>query len=56
MPVREDMQRIIMAGGHALDLTAQAEKDGVMDLRKSGIRKALQGVTSLEEVHRVTTD
>ena len=56
MPVGEDMQRIILAGGHAMDLAAQAEKEGIPDLRKSGIKKVLQGVTSLEEVHRVTTD
>ena len=56
MPVSEDMQRIILAGGHAMDLAAQAEKEGVADLRKSGMKKVLQGITSLEEVHRVTTD
>ena len=56
MPVSEGMQRIILAGGHAMDLAAQAEKEGVADLRKSGMKKVLQGITSLEEVHRVTTD
>ena len=56
MPVSEAMQRIIMTGGNALDLAAQARREGVADLRVSGIGKALQGVTSLEEVHRVTTD
>ena len=56
MPVSEAMQRIIMTGGNALDLAAQARREGGADLRVSGIGKALQGVTSLEEVHRVTTD
>jgi len=54
MPVTEDIQRIIMANGTALDIAAQAEKEGVRDLRRSGLLKVKQGLTSLEEVLATT--
>ncbi|WP_066015314.1 type IV-A pilus assembly ATPase PilB [Endozoicomonas atrinae] len=50
------MQQIIMAEGNSLEISAQAEKEGFNNLRQSGLLKALQGVTSLEEVNRVTQD
>ncbi|NVJ51588.1 MAG: type IV-A pilus assembly ATPase PilB [Gammaproteobacteria bacterium] len=56
MPVSEEMGRIIMEGGNAIDIADQAKKEGVNDLRKSGLLKVMQGVTSLEEVNRVTQD
>lgn len=56
MPVSEAMGRIIMDGGNAMDLAEQAAKEGVDDLRRSGLKKVIQGVTSLEEVNRVTKD
>jgi len=56
MPVSEEMGRIIMDGGNALDLAEQSAKEGVDDLRRSGLKKVMQGVTSLEEVNRVTKD
>ena len=56
MPISEDMRQIVLRGGNALDLAAQAGKEGISDLRESGIEKVMQGITSLEEVHRVTTD
>ncbi|MBW7902398.1 MAG: type IV-A pilus assembly ATPase PilB [Rhodocyclaceae bacterium] len=54
MPVTEEIQRIILAGGTALDIAAQAQREGVRDLRRSGLIKAMQGVTSLEEVLNTT--
>ena len=54
MPVTEEIQRIILAGGTALDIAAQAKREGVKDLRRSGLIKAKQGVTSLEEVLNTT--
>jgi len=54
MPVSEDIQRIIMANGTALDIAAQAQKNGVRDLRQSGLLKVKQGLTSLEEVLATT--
>lgn len=54
MPVSEATQQIIMSGGNQLDIEKQAMKEGVFDLRVSALNKARQGVTSLEEVERVT--
>lgn len=54
MPVSETMQRLIMSGANALDLTVQAKTEGVKDLRESGLLKVKQGVTSLDEVLSTT--
>ena len=54
MPVTEEIQRLILAGGTSLDIAAQALKEGVKDLRASGLLKARQGVTSLDEVLSTT--
>ncbi len=56
MPISEEMGRIIMAGGNAIDLADQARKEGIPDLRESGLKKVRQGVTSLEELNRVVTE
>jgi type IV pilus assembly protein PilB len=50
MPVTEAIQRIIMANGTERDIAVQARKDGVNDLRRSGLLKVKQGLTSLDEV------
>ncbi len=50
MPMTEEIQRIIMANGIEMDIANQARKDGVNDLRRSGLLKVKQGLTSLEEV------
>lgn len=50
------LQRIIMEDGNSIDIAAQMRKDGFNDLRRSGLLKVIQGVTSLEEVNRVTKD
>jgi len=50
------LQRIIMEDGNSLDISLQMRKDGFNDLRTSALLKAMQGVTSLEEVNRVTKD
>ncbi len=54
MPITEDMQRIIMSAGTTLDIAAQAKREGVRNLRESGLIKVKQGVTSLEEIEAVT--
>ncbi len=54
MPITEDMQRIIMSSGTTLDIAAQAKREGVKNLRESGLIKVKQGVTSLEEIEAVT--
>ncbi|PWV61844.1 type IV-A pilus assembly ATPase PilB [Plasticicumulans acidivorans] len=56
MPISEEMGRIMMAGGNAIQLADQARKEGVRDLRESGLLKVRQGVTGLDEVNRVTKD
>jgi type IV pilus assembly protein PilB len=56
MPVSETMGRIIMEGGNSLQLADQAIVEGVAPLRQSGLRKVRDGVTSLEEINRVTKD
>ena len=56
MPISEQMQAIIMANGNSMELAKQAEKEGINDLRKSGLLKVKQGVTSLEEINRVTKE
>ncbi|MDP3760233.1 MAG: type IV-A pilus assembly ATPase PilB [Ramlibacter sp.] len=50
MPISEDIQRIILADGGALEIAKQAELEGVKSLRQSGLHKVRLGVTSLEEV------
>ncbi|WP_236208951.1 type IV-A pilus assembly ATPase PilB [Pseudomonas tohonis] len=54
--ITPSLQRIIMEEGNSIDIAAQMRKDGFNDLRTSGLLKAMQGVTSLEEVNRVTKD
>ena len=56
MPITEQIQRIILAQGTAPDIAAQAQKDGVRDLRQSGLLKVKLGVTSLEEVIAATNE
>lgn len=56
MPMTEDLGRIVMEGGNAMQIAEQAEKNGIPDLRASGLEKARQGVTSLVEVNRVTVE
>lgn len=50
------LQRIIMEEGNSIEIAEQMLKDGFNDLRTSGLLKAMQGITSLEEINRVTKD
>ncbi len=56
MPITEETQKIILAGGNALQIAKQAELEGVRDLRRSGLMKVMQGMTSIEEVLAVTNE
>ena len=56
MPISEEIAHIIMTNGNSMDIAAQAEREGVKDLRKSGLLKVRQGVTSLEEVLASTNE
>ncbi|HNY48186.1 MAG TPA: type IV-A pilus assembly ATPase PilB, partial [Casimicrobium sp.] len=54
MPITEDMQRLIMTNANTLDIAAQAKREGVKNLRESGLIKVRKGMTSLEEIEAVT--
>jgi type IV pilus assembly protein PilB len=56
LPISADMGRIIMENGTAIDVADQARKEGIDDLRQSAIKKVIAGLTSLEEINRVTKD
>ncbi|MEK9801917.1 MAG: type IV-A pilus assembly ATPase PilB [Curvibacter sp.] len=56
MPISEEMQRIILRDGSALEIAEQAQAEGVRNLRQSGLHKIKQGLTSLEEVLAVTNE
>jgi type IV pilus assembly protein PilB len=54
MPISKEMERIIMAEGNALQIAEQAQREGIANLRRSGLNKVRQGLIGLEEVNRVT--
>lgn len=56
MPISEEMQNLIMTGANSLQLAQQAKEEGINDLRRSGLNKVAEGLTSLEEINRVTKD
>jgi type IV pilus assembly protein PilB len=53
--ITSELSRIIMADGNSIELADQARELGFNDLRRSGLEKAIQGLTSLAEINRVTT-
>lgn len=52
----KSLQQLIMQESNSLDIAKQARKEGFAGLRESGLLKVLEGITSLEEVNRVTLD
>ncbi len=56
MPMTEEIQAIVLAGGNALQIAEAALQSGVRDLRQSALLKVKNGVTSLAEINRVTKD
>jgi type IV pilus assembly protein PilB len=56
MPISDEINRIIMSHGNAIDIADQAKREGVRDLRQSGLLKVKQGMTSLEEIEAVTNE
>ena len=56
MPVTDAISRIIMSQGNAIDIADQAKAEGVNDLRRSGILKVMQGLTSVAEVEACTNE
>ena len=56
MPMTEEIQKIVLEGGSALQIAEAAQKAGVRDLRQSALLKLKNGITSLAEINRVTKD
>jgi type IV pilus assembly protein PilB len=56
MPITEDMEQAIMSGADDLEIARIARGAGVEDMRRAGLTKVKAGITSLDEIHRVTTD
>ena len=56
MPISEEIQKIILASGSSMDIAEQAQKEGVRDLRQSGLLKVRSGMTTLEELISVTNE
>jgi type IV pilus assembly protein PilB len=56
MPMAEEIQKIILSGGNALQIAAAAKQAGINDLRASALKKVRDGLTSLAEINRVTKD
>jgi type IV pilus assembly protein PilB len=56
MPLCDEMERLILEGGTTVDLQQLAAKEGIASMRRSGLNKVRDGITSLEELNRVTID
>ncbi len=56
MPITEEIEQVILAGGTALEIERQSKKEGVNDLRRSALNKVKAGQISLVEMNRVTKD
>jgi type IV pilus assembly protein PilB len=56
MPMTDEISHIVMANGSTLDIETQCRKEGIKSMRESGLLKVAAGITTLEEVERVTTD
>jgi type IV pilus assembly protein PilB len=56
MPISDEMRQLIMRNCTQLDIADQAQKEGVRDLRKSGLIKVKMGITSLEEIEAITNE
>ena len=53
MPISSEMAHVIMENGNSMDIEAQARKEGLSDLRQSGLLKVARGLTTLQELNRV---
>ncbi|MBB1059124.1 type IV-A pilus assembly ATPase PilB [Marilutibacter spongiae] len=56
MPMSDEIQTIVLAGGNAMQIAEAAQQAGVKDLRQSALLKVKNGITSLSEINRVTKD
>ncbi|ORU89941.1 MAG: type IV-A pilus assembly ATPase PilB [Cycloclasticus sp. symbiont of Poecilosclerida sp. M] len=56
MPITDEMESLIVANASTQDLEKQSASEGVFTLRQSGLKKVFEGITSLEEINRITKD
>ena len=56
MPMTDEIQKIILEGGNAIEIAEAAQREGIRDLRQSALLKAKNGATSLAEINRVTKE
>ena len=56
MPISDEIQRIILTNGNAMQIAEQAKRENIRDLRRSGLLKVMQGLISIEEVLGVTNE
>jgi len=56
MPISDEMRQVIMRNGNAIEIADQAIKEGIRDLRQSGLLKVKAGITSLEEIEAITNE
>ncbi|HXR56342.1 MAG TPA: type IV-A pilus assembly ATPase PilB [Casimicrobiaceae bacterium] len=56
MPISDDMRQLIMRNGNSIDIAEQAQREGVRNLRQSGLLKVKSSITSLEEIEAVTNE
>jgi type IV pilus assembly protein PilB len=56
MPISDALKRLIIEGANAVQLADQAAREGIWDIRRSGLEKAKNGITTLSEVNRVTVE
>lgn len=56
MPITKDIGQIILSGGTSLDILKQAQREGMLTIHQAGLNKIKEGITTIEEVNRVTVD
>ena len=56
MPISDAMKRLIIEGANAVQLGDQAAAEGIWDIRRSGLKKVMDGITTLSEINRVTIE
>lgn len=56
MPISDTMKRLIIEGANAVQLADQSAKEGIADIRRSGLMKVMAGLTSMAEINRVTVE
>ncbi|MGA8033472.1 MAG: type IV-A pilus assembly ATPase PilB [Casimicrobiaceae bacterium] len=56
MPISDDMRQLIMRNGNSIEIAELAKREGMRNLRQSGLLKAKAGITSLEEIEAVTNE